>query len=92
MHRPRSPKSLCSPFLLYALCTHVLRRNDLALLGDDKDSPEQPSMFDPFLRQALIMVYKEVEKGSSLSCIQGCLLLSAKECAIGRMSQAWIHL
>ncbi|OCF42834.1 hypothetical protein I317_03311 [Kwoniella heveanensis CBS 569] len=86
MHRTPTQSSLFSPFLLYSLCAHVVRHDDLRLLGDDAASS------NPFLRQARLLVTREVERGSSLAAIQGLLLLSSVECAVGRVCQAWVYL
>ncbi|WVQ96926.1 hypothetical protein IAU59_004034 [Kwoniella sp. CBS 9459] len=86
MHRTSTTSSLFSPFLLYSLCAHVVRCSDLQLLGDDS------ALTNPFLRQARLLVTRELERGSSLAAIQGLLLLSAVECAVGRVCQAWVYL
>ncbi|WVF71034.1 hypothetical protein IAT40_005831 [Kwoniella sp. CBS 6097] len=85
MHRTPTQTSLFSPFLLYSLCAHVVRHGDLQLLGDDS------ALTNPFLRQARLLVTREVERGSSLAAIQGLLLLSSVECAVGRVCQAWVY-
>ncbi|KAL1407804.1 hypothetical protein Q8F55_007239 [Vanrija albida] len=86
MHRPRTPQSMFSPFLLYCLCTHVIRACDVNLLSDGQN----PS--DPFLPQAKLLVLREVERGSSLSAIAGLLTLSAKIMSLGHVSPAWVYL
>lgn len=86
MHRPRTPQSMFSPFLLYCLCTHVIRACDVNLLSEGMN----PS--DPFLPQAKLLVLREVERGSSLSAIAGLLTLSAKIMSLGHVSPAWVYL
>lgn len=77
-----------SPFLLYSLCTHVMRYRDQELLFP-QDGDTHP---DPFLPQARLLVHREIERGSSLSACLGLLLLSAKEVFLGRVGQSWVYL
>ncbi|KAL1411840.1 hypothetical protein Q8F55_002809 [Vanrija albida] len=88
MTRPRTSTSMFSPFLLYALCTHVMRYRDQELLFP-KDGDTHA---DPFLPQARLLVHREIERGSSLSACLGLLLLSAKEVFLGRVGQTWVYL
>ncbi len=85
MELARTRQTVFSPFLLYAMCAHAIRETDVAVLHD------APGTSESFTSQARLLAFREVERGSSLSAISGFLLLSAKECNLGRVSQAWAY-
>jgi len=87
IQEPRSQHSSFSPFALYSLCAHACRHRDIALISDS----DSPASADLFLKQARILAFREVSRGSSLSAISGLICLSAKEVAIGEVCRAWIY-
>lgn len=89
MQRTPGTKSLFSPFLLYAVCAHVIRSKDIMSLSLGQADSGRPS--NVLLEQARLLVSRELDRGSSLSAIQGFLLLSAAETASGRVGQAWLY-
>ncbi|GAA5935431.1 hypothetical protein JCM1841_001973 [Sporobolomyces salmonicolor] len=85
-----------SVFLLFAICAHVGRSglNDFSsieMVPAPESSAVSPASDNPFLRQARLLLWQEVERDVKVSTIQGLLLLSAKECSEGRVGQSWTY-
>ncbi|GAA6034446.1 hypothetical protein JCM8097_002729 [Rhodosporidiobolus ruineniae] len=96
MSTPAPSSSYFSVFLLFAICAHVGRSGlndfDSVKLTSPPSTASNPhESFNPFLGQARLLLWQEVEKGVSVSTIQGLLLLSAKECFDGRVGQSWTY-
>ncbi|WWC61531.1 uncharacterized protein I303_104115 [Kwoniella dejecticola CBS 10117] len=94
IYRPAFVRGLCnesnspyfSPFLLYALLAHSARfcRNYPVMLGYEP-------LINQFWEKAKGLLVEELEKPSSVSTVQGLLLLSAIENSRGRTSQSWSY-
>ncbi|GAA5871212.1 hypothetical protein JCM1840_000147 [Sporobolomyces johnsonii] len=85
-----------SVFLLFAICAHVGRSglNDFSsieMVPTPESPASSPASDNPFLRQARLLLWQEVERDVKVSTIQGLLLLSAKECSEGRVGQSWTY-
>lgn len=63
----------------------------LAQAARYSDRPEAPSIGQHFANRALESLANEIDKGSSISAIQGLLIFSARECGCGRTSQGWLY-
>ncbi|KAI1804792.1 fungal-specific transcription factor domain-containing protein [Daldinia bambusicola] len=71
-----------TPFLLCAVLAQAARystRRDATEVGQT------------FASRALQLLPSDIDKGSSIPTIQGLLILSARECACGRVSQGWLY-
>lgn len=69
-------------FLLYCILAQASR------FSDRSDAPELSAFF---AKKALECLPEEIDRGSSITTLQGLLILSARECAYGRTSQGWIY-
>ncbi|GAA5993301.1 hypothetical protein JCM10908_001420 [Rhodotorula pacifica] len=71
-----------SPFLLNVIFAHACRYSSLT----DPDNAAQA-----FLRKAKLLLLEEMEKPTSITTIQGLIVLGGRECAVGRSSQGWLY-
>ncbi|KAI1642845.1 fungal-specific transcription factor domain-containing protein [Daldinia loculata] len=74
--------SYVTPFLLCTVLAQAARystRRDATEVGQT------------FATRALQLLPSDIDKGSSIPTIQGLLILSARECACGRVSQGWLY-
>ncbi|OJJ87456.1 uncharacterized protein ASPGLDRAFT_55879 [Aspergillus glaucus CBS 516.65] len=71
-----------TPFLLCSVLSQAARYSEM---------PGAMAYGDQFAAKALSLLSQEIEKGSSIPTIQGLLILSARECACGRISQGWVY-
>ncbi|KAI1464601.1 fungal-specific transcription factor domain-containing protein [Daldinia caldariorum] len=77
-----TPGPYVTPFLLCAVLAQAARystRRDATEVGQT------------FASRALQLLPSDIDKGSSIPTIQGLLILSARECACGRVSQGWLY-
>ncbi|KAF3064987.1 hypothetical protein GL218_02080 [Daldinia childiae] len=77
-----SSGSYVTPFLLCTVLAQAARystRRDATEVGQT------------FATRALQLLPSDIDKGSSIPTIQGLLILSARECACGRVSQGWLY-
>ncbi|KIW30332.1 uncharacterized protein PV07_06082 [Cladophialophora immunda] len=71
-----------TPFLVSAVLAQAARYST---------RPEASRLGDHFAARALHLLPNDIDKGSSIPTIQGLLILSARECACGRISQGWLY-
>ncbi|OTB17020.1 hypothetical protein K445DRAFT_365650 [Daldinia sp. EC12] len=71
-----------TPFLLCAVLAQAAR------YSTRRDAIEVGQIF---ASRALQLLPSDIDKGSSIPTIQGLLILSARECACGRVSQGWLY-
>ncbi|KAL1413689.1 hypothetical protein Q8F55_001469 [Vanrija albida] len=58
---------------------------------DGLGAAERQAQGDLFIRLAREMLAKELAGSSKITTVQGLLLMSARECAVGNASQGWIY-
>ncbi|KAL7906621.1 fungal-specific transcription factor domain-containing protein [Trichoderma velutinum] len=78
--------SVSGPFV-----TVFLLNCTLAQAARFSDRPNSSELSAFFAKKAVECLPEELERGSSISTLQGLLILSARECAYGRTSQGWIY-
>ncbi|KIX96081.1 uncharacterized protein Z520_08336 [Fonsecaea multimorphosa CBS 102226] len=71
-----------TPFLVSAVLAQAARYST---------RPESSHLGDHFAARALHLLPSDIDKGSSIPTVQGLLILSARECACGRISQGWLY-
>ncbi|OTB05029.1 hypothetical protein M426DRAFT_147102 [Hypoxylon sp. CI-4A] len=71
-----------TPFLLCAVLSQAARYSTLS------DAAE---IGQNFASKAIQFLPSEIEKGSSVPTLQGLLIISARECACGGVSQGWLY-
>ncbi|OAP62261.1 hypothetical protein AYL99_04464 [Fonsecaea erecta] len=71
-----------TPFLVSAVLAQAARYST---------RPEVAHIGDHFAARALHLLPSDIDRGSSIPTIQGLLILSARECACGRISQGWLY-
>ncbi|EXJ76086.1 uncharacterized protein A1O5_00594 [Cladophialophora psammophila CBS 110553] len=71
-----------TPFLISAILAQAARYST---------RPQASHLGDHFAGRALHLLPNDIDKGSSIPTIQGLLILSARECACGRISQGWLY-
>jgi hypothetical protein len=74
-----------SEFLLMTLYAAGTR------MMDGLDSRERLSQGDMFAQRSRDLLAKELEGPSRITTVQGLLVLSGRECALGHASRGWIH-